>query len=193
MLYADVAIRLTDYENHRTDTQYEDSLIAKTFIFQFVNSFASLFYIAFIKIFLVAVDPCKLSCMSELQTALGTILLTRLVTSSSLQIVLPVINRKRREISESAGADIKDLSDIENQFIQEEYNVILGTFADYSSMVIQFAYVTMFISAFPLATVIAFVNNYVEIRVKIWKLCHLSRRPEPRSSQGTINIIIIFL
>lgn len=36
-------------ENHRTDTEYEDNLIAKTFMFQFVNSYASLVYIAFIK------------------------------------------------------------------------------------------------------------------------------------------------
>ena len=36
-------------ENHRTDTEYEDNLIAKTFMFQFVNSYASLIYIAFIK------------------------------------------------------------------------------------------------------------------------------------------------
>lgn len=48
-IYGSIAIALNDYENHRTDTQYEDALIAKTFIFQYVNSFASLFYISFIK------------------------------------------------------------------------------------------------------------------------------------------------
>jgi hypothetical protein len=48
-IYGSVAIALNDYENHRTDTQYEDALIAKTFIFQYVNSFASLFYISFVK------------------------------------------------------------------------------------------------------------------------------------------------
>lgn len=41
--------RLHSQENHRTDTAYEDNLIAKTFMFQFVNSYASLAYIAFIK------------------------------------------------------------------------------------------------------------------------------------------------
>lgn len=48
-IYGSIAIALNDYENHRTDTQYEDALIAKTFIFQYVNSFASLFYISFVK------------------------------------------------------------------------------------------------------------------------------------------------
>jgi hypothetical protein len=41
----------------------------------------------------------------------------------------------------------------------------------------------MFIVAFPLATVMSFVNNYVEMRVEAWKLCQLCRRPEPRSCE----------
>ena len=36
-------------ELHRTQTEHEDSLIAKTYIFQFVNFYSSLFYIAFFK------------------------------------------------------------------------------------------------------------------------------------------------
>ncbi|CAN0424542.1 unnamed protein product [Ascophyllum nodosum] len=47
--YGQLAINLTDVENHRTDTEYEEYLIAKTFMFQFVNSYASLVFIAFIK------------------------------------------------------------------------------------------------------------------------------------------------
>ena len=48
-LYARIARRLNDWENHRTETEYTDALVIKTFAFQFVNSYASLFYIAFIK------------------------------------------------------------------------------------------------------------------------------------------------
>lgn len=36
-------------ENHRTQTSYEDALIIKLFGFQFVNSYTSLFYIAFFR------------------------------------------------------------------------------------------------------------------------------------------------
>ena len=36
-------------ENHRTQTSYEDALILKLFGFQFVNSYTSLFYIAFFR------------------------------------------------------------------------------------------------------------------------------------------------
>eukprot|EP01042_Synura_sphagnicola_P024405 gene24405-31234_t len=39
-----VAVWLNDMENHRTDTQYEDALVYKIFLFQFVNSYKSLFF-----------------------------------------------------------------------------------------------------------------------------------------------------
>ena len=48
-LYGYVSVKLNDWENHRTETEYEDHLIAKTFLFQFINSYSSLFYIAFFK------------------------------------------------------------------------------------------------------------------------------------------------
>ena len=67
--------------------------------------------------------------------------------------------------------------------LQAEYHVVLGPFNDFAAMVIQFGYATMFISAYPLATVLAFVNNYVCMRVDAWKLCQICRRPEPRSCE----------
>jgi hypothetical protein len=70
-VYHEMAVSLTDKENHRTDTEYEDSLISKLFAFQFVNSYCSFFYIAFIK--QGAGDPCQGSCMSELSLALAII------------------------------------------------------------------------------------------------------------------------
>ena len=36
-------------EMHRTQTEYEDNLTFKVFVFQFMNFFASIFYIAFFK------------------------------------------------------------------------------------------------------------------------------------------------
>lgn len=51
-LFPKIGVFFRSQENHRTDTEYEDNLIAKTFMFQFVNSYASLVYIAFIKEFI---------------------------------------------------------------------------------------------------------------------------------------------
>lgn len=49
ILYGKLAVRLTDWENHRKESEYEASLTTKIFLFSFVNSFASIFYIAFFK------------------------------------------------------------------------------------------------------------------------------------------------
>eukprot|EP01035_Chromulina_nebulosa_P017170 gene17170-22686_t len=182
-LYGSVATALNDYENHRTDTEYEDALIAKTFVFQFVNSLSSLFYIAFIKPYMIPLDSCKVSCMAELQTGLGTIFLTRLATGGILKIVIPYVSQQYRIKTETEGVDKDDLTEVETQFLQQDYDMVLGTFQDFADLVIQFAYATMFISAFPLATVMALVSNYVALRIDAWKLCQLCRRPEPRTCE----------
>lgn len=70
------------------DTEYEDALISKTFIFQFVNSFASLFYIAFVKPFIQQIDPCLNSCMSELNVSLGTIFIMQLLVGNFTEVIL---------------------------------------------------------------------------------------------------------
>lgn len=185
MLYGTVAIALNNFENHRTNTEYEDALIAKTFIFQFVNSFSPMFYIAFVKPFIPEYDACLVSCMSELQTSLGTIFMTRLATGSVVEILVPYLNNKNREKANLEGTDFKvsDMSNVERGYMQEEYHVMLGPFADFANMTIQFGYTTMFVVAFPLATIIAFISNYIEIRIGAWKLCQLCRRPEPRSCE----------
>nr|CAD7462010.1 unnamed protein product [Timema tahoe] len=48
-LYDWLAVRLTEMELLRTQTEFEDSLTLKIYLFQFVNFYTSIFYIAFLK------------------------------------------------------------------------------------------------------------------------------------------------
>lgn len=48
--YRYLAILLTNWENHKTTSKYEQHLTIKIFVFQFFNSFGSLFYIAFFQV-----------------------------------------------------------------------------------------------------------------------------------------------
>ena len=48
-LYEYLAKYLTDLEYRRTQTEYDNSLSLKIYLFQFINYYSSLFYIAFIK------------------------------------------------------------------------------------------------------------------------------------------------
>ena len=52
-----------------------------------------------------------------------------------------------------------------------------GTFEDYLEMFIQFGYVILFSSAYPLAGLCALINNIIEIRGDAFKLCHVHQRP----------------
>ncbi|VVC99640.1 unnamed protein product [Leptidea sinapis] len=50
MIYGKVAVFLTNIENPRTQTEYEDSYTFKIFFFEFINFYSSLIYIAFFKL-----------------------------------------------------------------------------------------------------------------------------------------------
>ncbi len=45
--YLHLAHHLTEWENHRTQEQFEKFVVAKLVLFEFVNTFLALFYIAF--------------------------------------------------------------------------------------------------------------------------------------------------
>jgi len=203
-IYGGMAFRLNNHENHRTETEFEDALIAKTFIFQFVNSFASMFYIAYMKPFAQTGDRCHGTCMQELQTALGSIFLTQVAAGNIIEVGIPALQswfserlvEKQVSSQSNKGLSIDglsndaqhllvsqetDMSEVEKAFYLEVYDPILGPFGDYAELVIQFGFTTMFVAAFPLASLMSFVNNYIEIRVDAWKLCELCRRAEPRS------------
>lgn len=59
----------------------------------------------------------------------------------------------------------------------------LGLFYEYLEMIIQFGFVTLFVASFPLAPLLALVNNILEIRVDAWKLTTQYRRMVPEKAQ----------
>lgn len=71
IVYGKIAVWMTDWENHETETQYLDNLALKLFLFKFINSYISLFYIAFIKSMNEGCDGGD--CMRELSVQLSII------------------------------------------------------------------------------------------------------------------------
>lgn len=71
-----------------------------------------------------------------------------------------------------------------------------GTFEDYLEMFIQFGYVTLFSSAFPLAAMCAFLNNLIEIRSDAFKLCCVFQRPFGIRAQSIgvwqVSVVLLF-
>lgn len=100
-VYNYMAEFLTNNENCRTDTEYDDSLISKLFAFNFINSYTPSLYIAFVK--KAVNDTCTAdSCMGELGKTLFIIFVTRLIVGNISVIFAPLVNnflRKRKEMS----------------------------------------------------------------------------------------------
>jgi len=182
VIYGKVAFRLTEFENHRTETQYENSLIAKTFLFKFINSYNSMAYVAFLKKFETGALQCKPDCLSELRIQLATIFITQLIIGNFTELFLPWL-KTRMAAKANQAVDIQgkvvEKSQPELEFELEPYE---GTFVDFDEMVIQFGYVTLFVVAFPITPLLALLSNILETRVDGSKLCKLVRRPEPRGA-----------
>jgi len=251
IVYRGVADFLNDWENHRTDSEYENNLITKVFLFQFVNSYASFFIIAFIKKSFMtdgfaapvittidnstglpvpwgadndggdpALKSVKVSspptgftvgpvpdsgclpfadsngtmqpdCMKELQTQLATIFLINLFVGNMNEIMIPYLGYKFKVFMEqrgnTSGEDIK-YDEAEEQSKLNKYED-KESFNDYSEMVIQYGFVTLFVVGFPLTPLLAFVNNVAEVHVDSIKLTIGHRRPNPRGVEniGTWN------
>lgn len=67
-IFSPVARYLNHFENHRTETDFENSLITKVFFFKFFNSYYSLLHIAFAKRFLPSLGYCHGSYLSTVIT-----------------------------------------------------------------------------------------------------------------------------
>ncbi|RUS79435.1 hypothetical protein EGW08_012812, partial [Elysia chlorotica] len=212
-VYKKLAIWLTFRENYRLEESHETGLILKLVLFQFVNSFLSLFYIGF-----------YLRDMDRLRDQLAALLITRQVLGNLKEAILPYVVWKARlysagyklatrmspasldkEVermtlqaekgiqrkkagkslegsSKLSGAEEDDAQDesiptLTQAEVESEMKKYEGTLDDYLEMVIQFGYVTLFSSAFPLAAFCALVNNIIEIRSDAFKLCITHQRP----------------
>jgi hypothetical protein len=95
-IYKGIAIGMNDWENHRTQTEYDDNLILKNFVFQFVNNYFVLFYIAYMRqvpLDSVGLDidaECKSgSCLSELSIQLIAVFTTKTIVAQVMEVAGP--------------------------------------------------------------------------------------------------------
>ena len=199
-IYKMVAVKLNDWENHETESSYNNALIIKLFLFQFVNSYNSLIYIAFFK---GKAEGCdEDDCMAELTTQLSTIFITNFFLNF-LELGMPWAKNKFQNWKEKKAADKLKEEDTAHRvrsgmtYTEEQagMSAYTSTIEDYMELIIQYGYVIMFSSAFTLTPLFALILCVVEIRVDAFKLCNLQRRPFPfgRESIGQWNSIIAFL
>ncbi|CRL03590.1 CLUMA_CG016250, isoform A, partial [Clunio marinus] len=194
-VYHRLAIYLTTIENPRTQTEYEDSYTFKIFVFEFMNYYSSLIYIAFFKgrfydypgddgarkneFFKLKGDICDpAGCLSELCIQLSIIMIGKQFFNNFMEYLYPAFYnwwRQRKHKKETKDQSHRHTSWEQDYHLQDPGRLAL--FDEYLEMIIQYGFVTLFVAAFPLAPLFALLNNIAEVRLDAYKMVSQARRP----------------
>ena len=196
-IYKRVAVKLNDWENHRTQSEYDSALILKSFMFMFVNNNAVVFYAAF-----------WLQDLNRLFAQVCSVMLVKQFTNIFKASVLPILKTKKRlrkvkkGLAEEWEKQQKDpslanivmgLEHVSNRDMHRaralvEENAALGKWkgvtGEYAELIIQYGYVTMFSCALPAASLIAMIVNVIAIRAEMLVNTHYTQRPQTRAASG---------
>ncbi|XP_063683755.1 anoctamin-7-like isoform X16 [Bolinopsis microptera] len=202
-VYEKLAYMLTNWENHRTQTAYDDALIIKLFAFQFVNNYASLIYIAFFKedvsengMFGMSSwkDTCGYEdsngrplCYPMLVMQVAVLMILKPMPKFFKDVVIPILltlwakfrNKDSNDNIEAVNAGpekTKELIDI----IEEDRKLLAGdtdfTLSEYTEKCIMYGIIMLFGTVFPLAPLVALICNMVDVRVDGYRILWKNRR-----------------
>ncbi|KFU92500.1 Anoctamin-9, partial [Chaetura pelagica] len=193
-------------EKPRTFSQRENNFTVKIFTFQFFTNFSSLIYVAF---FLGRInghpgnyvriagrwrlEECHPSgCITDLFIQMAIIMLLKQTLSNMMEYLVPWAKhqvrrrcrrpkRRRMMLGEEEEAEDPCKRQWLSNYELDEVN-IFSLFDEFLEMVIQYSFTTIFVAAFPLAPLLAFCNNLLEIRLDAIKMMRLQRRMVPRKA-----------
>ncbi|GAB1286670.1 Anoctamin-3 [Apodemus speciosus] len=192
LAYEKIAYLLTNLEYPRTESEWENSFALKMFLFQFVNLNSSIFYIAFFlgrfvghpgkynKLFeRWRLEECHPSgCLIDLCLQMGVIMFLKQIWNNFMELGYPLIQNWWSRHKIKRGIQDASIPQWENDWNLQPMN-IHGLMDEYLEMVLQFGFTTIFVAAFPLAPLLALLNNIIEIRLDAYKFVTQWRRPLP--------------
>lgn len=205
--YFFVARWLNDQENYRTETDYEDNLVAKLIVFEVINSFGAAAFVAYAKEWVF--DSCFENCFVDLRTLLYAILIVRVTRSTSIMIYTSLetywrqssmaaqslamagLNHHPQPQQTAADRDeeiqslVVDHDDDAHFLTEVKRHQYTSTFVDSSDVFFQFAYINLFSIIVPVLSIASLIENLVKIRVDAYKLCYLLRRPHAEQAEDT--------
>ena len=203
ILWKSVAKFLTEIENHKYIEEYQKSIIRKTFLFSFINSYISIAYIAFFK---SIVDPCscipKLDCVGEAHTQLLTIFVSRLIVQNSIEHIhkfaacfKACCTKNEGEWKEDHDLNIEMNNcdpytfDVDQQAMSELDRApyeFKEHFDNFNEIVINHGYWMLFGAIFPIGSLATLVLNTVELRLDAYSMWTDFRRPDPMSEDEVV-------
>jgi hypothetical protein len=198
VIYKIIAVWLNNWELHRTQSEFEDSLVWKLYIFQFVNYYTSIFYIAFFKgnivgypgkynrIGIIRLEECSTyGCFLELTIQLVIILCGKQILYQAIELGVPILKWFLARVKNF----IRGKEDKDPVYARWERDYDLsaqpkfGLLPEYLELAVQYGFVTLFVAAFPLAPLFAFLNNVIEVRLDAYKYVVASRRAVPKRAE----------
>ncbi|EYC12594.1 hypothetical protein Y032_0046g1314 [Ancylostoma ceylanicum] len=204
-VYGWIVVKLTNWENHRTNSEYHNALVIKMFALQMVNNYTSLFYVAFVRPENNGFQKDGLFGLGEkfrdvcLPGTCGSLLAVQLISHMIIKplpkftndIVIPYVVRVFR-LRKWYHRDRQDMTDILNE--NDETNVLVrewlkpaaGDFTqgEFNEKIILFGTTMMFAALFPLAPLIALIIGLIDLRIDALRLLWLNRRPIPVMASG---------
>ena len=196
-LYKIVTTWATDWENYATQTKYENSLALKFILFEFINNYFNLIYIAYFKRLDIFEGQCDNNdCTKELNLQLYIVLLTNLFINV-VELGLPYgkFYYAKKKFIENAemtrgGAKITvEPYSLDYQNLCEDYTT---TMAEYIEVMILFGYICLFSVPCPLTPLIVMILLYFEKFVDAVKLFFLSRNTLLERADGIEIFRLIF-
>ncbi|XP_010220249.1 PREDICTED: anoctamin-9 [Tinamus guttatus] len=130
-------------------------------------------------------------CITDLFIQMATITILKQTLSNFVEYLVPWITHicKKQKLPKKKNTILGEEEEAEDpckQWWLSNYQLNevhpFSLFDEFLEMVIQYSYTTIFIAAFPLAPVLAFINNLVEIRLDAIKMVHFRRRMVPRKA-----------
>jgi len=200
-IYEFLAIWLTEKELHRTQTSFDDALTLKIYLFQFVNYYVSIFYIAFVKGQFIGTpnkyqrflnyrqEECSPGgCFMELCIQLAIIFMGKQFMLSVMEYYMPIMWKIFNLIKLSGWQSDEAKKETGTPQYIKDFKLVewghQGLFYEYLEMVIQYGFITIFVVAFPLAPFFAFFNNVLELRLDAKKILVQHRRPIAQKVQS---------
>lgn len=188
IIYKKVCGLSTIRENHKTNKAKENSIIIKRFLFEFLNRFSDIGYLAFYKMDLTGLQYEILAFF-----ILGE---TRRILN---EFLIPMLNKN---LSKTSYKIKKELMNKEEEFDNLKAETMLeiqlksyDNFDDYLELIFQFCYLVLFAGVFPHGGYLALIFNIIEYYSDSSKLVKkLYSRPLPEKTNGIgiwLNILIV--
>ena len=185
IIYDKINILLTDLENHKYKSNYNNSYILKKFSFESINYFFDIFYLSFILNDLLETSKTIKSFlfMNEIMRITSETLIPYLKTALFVGSIKSQQNEKKLILGEPINKQ-----EVIKQANLTKYN----SYIDYYTLIQEFCFLTLFASTVPLTPILLLFTNSLEIRSDITKICLVTRKPEFNKvkSIGTWKYII---